>query len=70
MATKPSYAQFYSGSVPNCVGGGSDYRTLESYATVDNVYLYINPYSLGVPIGSNITNIKINLQYRGTTTSD
>ncbi len=70
MATKSSYAQFYSGSVPNCVGGGSDYRTLGSYATVDNVYLYINPYSLGVPIGSVITNIKISLKYRGTTTSD
>ena len=69
MASKNSYAQYWRNGVEACVGGGADYWQIDSYST-EAAYLFVKPTAMGIPVGSTITNIRIDFQYRQTTYQD
>lgn len=69
MASKTAYAQYWRNGVEACVGGGADFWQIDSYST-EAAYLFVKPTAMGIPVGSTITNIRIDFQYRQTTYQD
>lgn len=67
--TITSNAQYYSGSIGGCVGGGEDYRTVENASGI-YVYLAFNPQTAGLSKRCILTHIEITGNYRVTNTSN
>lgn len=68
--TFTSKAQYYSGNVGSCVGGGEDYRTLDKKSTIENVNLLVDPEFQGLSSACAVTRIDVSYQYRVTNTSN
>lgn len=67
--TFTSKAQYYSGSIGGCVGGGEDYRTIK---TTEGIYVYLafNPQTAGLSKRCILTHIEITGNFRVTNTSN
>lgn len=68
--TFTSKAQYYSGNVGSCVGGGEDYRTLDKKSTIENVNLVVDPNYQGLSSACAVTKIDVSFKYRVTNTSN
>lgn len=68
--TFTSKAQYYSGNVGSCVGGGEDYRTLDKKSTIENVNLLVDPKFQGLSSACTVTRIEASYKYRVTNTSN
>lgn len=52
------YPQYYSDSIPGCVGGGEDYRTVAKQGT-EIVYLAVDPQMSGLSSKCELTKVEI-----------
>lgn len=68
--TYTAYAEYYTGAVSGCIGGGADYRTLGAKETIGDVNLLIDPKTSNLSKACEITNLKITCDYRVTNTSN
>lgn len=73
MAVYTTYTvkpQYYSGSIPGCLNGGEDYRTVEAGKTIVDMNLAVDAGLKGFSNACSITSMKMSCQYRVTNTSN